>query len=71
MQTRAMLFDPNAGARTGEAHAQPPSVVGDDGAVAPHILQILTTEHWSLLSSRSLGYTEAMSRASTQPGCRA
>jgi hypothetical protein len=30
----------------------------------PHTLQILTTEHWSLLASRSLGYTEAMSRAS-------
>jgi hypothetical protein len=29
----------------------------------PHILQILSSEHWSLLSSRSLGYTEAMSRA--------
>jgi len=30
----------------------------------PHALQILTTEHWSLLAARSLGYTEAMSRAS-------
>jgi hypothetical protein len=30
----------------------------------PHALQILTTEHWSLLSARSLGYTESMSRAS-------
>jgi hypothetical protein len=30
----------------------------------PHALQILMTEHWSLLSSRNLGYTEAMSRAS-------
>ena len=30
----------------------------------PHVLQILSTEHWSLLSARSLGYTEAMSRAS-------
>jgi hypothetical protein len=28
-----------------------------------HTLQILTTEHWSLLASRSMGYTEAMSRA--------
>jgi len=28
------------------------------------VLQILTTEHWSLLSARSLGTTEAMSRAS-------
>jgi hypothetical protein len=30
----------------------------------PKALQILTTEHWSLLSARSLGYTEAMNRAS-------
>lgn len=28
------------------------------------MLQILTTEHWSLLAARSLGTTEAMSRAS-------
>jgi hypothetical protein len=42
----------------------PPSVVADDGAPGPHALQILTTEHWSLLSSRSLGYTESMNRVS-------
>src|SRR5689334_13006735 len=30
----------------------------------PQALQILSTEHWSLLSSRSLGYTEAMNRVS-------
>ena len=30
----------------------------------PHTLQILTTEHWSLLATRSLVYTEAMSRTS-------
>ena len=29
----------------------------------PRALQILTTEHWSLLSSRSLSYNEAFSRA--------
>ena len=34
------------------------------GLDGPHALQILTTEHWSLLAARSLGYTEAMSRAS-------
>ena len=28
------------------------------------MLQILMTEHWSLLAARSLGYTKAMSRAS-------
>ena len=30
----------------------------------PHTLQILTTEHWSLLAARSLETTQAMSRAS-------
>jgi hypothetical protein len=32
--------------------------------LSPQALQILSTEHWSLLSARSLGYSEAMSRAS-------
>jgi hypothetical protein len=32
--------------------------------VGPHALQILMTEHWSLLAARSLVYTEAMSRTS-------
>ena len=32
--------------------------------MGPNALQILTAEHWSLLSHRSLGYAEAMSRAS-------
>ena len=31
---------------------------------SPHALQILTTEHWSLLAARSLVYTESMSRTS-------
>ena len=30
-------------------------------------LQILTTEHWSLLSARSLSWNEASSRAATFP----
>lgn len=29
----------------------------------PRVLQILTTEHWSLLSARSLAYNEAFTRA--------
>jgi len=41
------------------AHTGAPGV-----APGPQALQILTTEHWSLLSARSLGTTEAMSRAS-------
>jgi hypothetical protein len=56
------MFDPTGPAA--EAHLQPPTLVDGQGGVAPHVLQILTTEHWSLLSSRSLGYTEAMSRVS-------
>ena len=32
--------------------------------LGPHALQILTTEHWSLLAARSLVYTESMSRTS-------
>ena len=39
--------------------SQPP---GTD--LGPHALQILMTEHWSLLGARSLVYTEAMSRTS-------
>jgi len=31
----------------------------------PHALQILTTEHWSLLSARGYGHTESMGRVST------
>ena len=35
-----------------------------EATFGPHALQILTTEHWSLLAARSLVYTEAMSRTS-------
>jgi hypothetical protein len=52
------MFDPEAGTRAAE-HAAPPAVAEPP----PHALQILTAEQWSLLSSRSMGYTEAMSRA--------
>ena len=34
------------------------------GDLGPHALQILTTEHWSLLAARSLVYTEPISRTS-------
>ena len=51
--------------------AQPPSVEADapDGPAAAgpladsRALQILTTEHWSLLSARSLVYNEAFARS--------
>jgi hypothetical protein len=54
------MHDPDHVTRAAPPHAQPPTGSGQN----PYMLQILMTEHWSLLSSRSLGYTEAMSRAS-------
>ena len=50
-------------------HPGPAAARGRDGALAPfpvddpRALTILTTEHWSLLSARSLVYNEAFSRA--------
>jgi len=43
----------------------PPTAAGSssDPLQDPRALQILTTEHWSLLSARSLAYNEAFSRA--------
>lgn len=41
-----------------------PPVAGAPSGFGPNALQILTTEHWSLLASRGLVYTEAMSRTS-------
>ena len=52
------MLDPDS-TRVVPTHTGAPG--GLDG---PHALQILMTEHWSLLAARSLGYTEAMSRAS-------
>jgi hypothetical protein len=52
------LFDPDPASRTVPTHFATPQA-----KAGPHTLQILTTEHWSLLASRSMGYTEAMSRA--------
>jgi len=39
--------------------------IAEQTTATPHALQILTTEHWSLLSSRGYGYTESMGRVST------
>jgi hypothetical protein len=52
------MMEPDAVSRGAEHPAVPPSQFG------PEALQILTTEHWSLLATRSLVYTEAMSRTS-------
>jgi hypothetical protein len=53
------VLEPDHTARVVPTHPGAPG-----GLAGPHALQILTTEHWSLLAARSLGYTEAMSRAS-------
>ncbi len=53
------MFESEAGRRLPEHRPPPPAA-----DASARELQILTTEHWSLLSSRSLGYTESMSRAS-------
>ena len=49
------------------SRATPPGASGDASAPAPlddpRALQILSTEHWSLLSARSLVYNEAFARA--------
>jgi hypothetical protein len=56
------MHESDAASRVAPAHVPPATAFGE--TAGPHALQILMTEHWSLLSSRSLGYTEAMSRAS-------
>jgi hypothetical protein len=56
------VLDPEAVSRVPSAHA--PAGGGAGSEPPPHVLQILMTEHWSLLASRSLVFTEAMSRAS-------
>ena len=47
-----------------DSNVRVPPPEGPPGSFGPHALQILTTEHWSLLAARSLAYTESMSRAS-------
>ena len=54
------MLEPDHATRTAPSHGPPPGGLAGN----PSVLQILMTEHWSLLSARSLGYTEAMSRAS-------
>ena len=50
----ARPLDPGAASRPAE---------GGEPLSDPRALQILSTEHWSLLASRSLAYNEAFSRA--------
>ena len=55
------------GAAEGRPLDQAPATPEDGGAGSaledPRALQILSTEHWSLLAGRSLAYNEAFSRA--------
>ena len=46
------------------SRALPGEPEASTGSGSPQLLQILATEHWSLLAARNLGYNEAMSRAS-------
>jgi hypothetical protein len=59
------MHDPDPAMRDASTRQGGPPASGGGGALSgPHTLQILSSEHWSLLASRSLCYTEAMSRAS-------
>ena len=53
------MLEPDAVSRVAPAQTGAPTA-----DLGPHALQILMTEHWSLLAARSLVYTEAMSRTS-------
>jgi hypothetical protein len=66
-------MDERLTAPPGAEHLPPPGGAGSDAAGSssdasaslddPRVLQILSTEHWSLLSARSLVYNEAFARA--------
>ncbi len=53
------MLEPDPTTRAAPSGSRPPAT-----DLGPHALQILMTEHWSLLASRSLVYTESMSRTS-------
>jgi hypothetical protein len=53
------MLEPEASTRVPASDTPAPA-----GPLGPQSLQILMTEHWSLLAARSLVYTEAMSRTS-------
>jgi hypothetical protein len=67
MQERLPHSPPLPEAPPGSAAAAQPVIAGEVVAPAhladPRVLQVLTTEHWSLLSQRSLAWTETFARA--------
>jgi hypothetical protein len=60
MEQRSTPAEP--GQPPGEPGAGPPTPGPTAGLADPRALQILTTEHWSLLATRSLTWSETFSR---------
>jgi hypothetical protein len=62
------MMDERVMAALGQEHLAPaaplaPGEIAEAGMNDPKVIQILSTEHWSLLSARSLVYNEAFARA--------
>ena len=56
------MHEPDPGSRVSPTHVPPLGPLGE--SAGPHTLQILMTEHWSLLASRGFVYTETIGRTS-------
>ena len=56
------MHESDPGSRVPPTHVPPPGSLGE--GVGPHTLQILMTEHWSLLAHRGFNYTETLGRTS-------
>lgn len=56
------MHESDPGSRVPPTHVPPPGRL--DASVGPHTLQILMTEHWSLLAHRGFMYSESLGRTS-------
>ena len=56
------MHESDPGSRVPPTHVPPPGSLGE--SAGPHTLQILMTEHWSLLAHRGFTYTETLGRTS-------
>jgi hypothetical protein len=56
------MHESDPGSRVPPTHVPPPGSLGE--SAGPHTLQILMTEHWSLLAHRGFLYTESLGRTS-------
>ena len=56
------MHESDPGSRVPPTHVPPPGSLGE--STGPHTLQILMTEHWSLLAHRGFTYTETLGRTS-------